>query len=138
MLGESDLKGRRELDPAAADEHDGADARAGRRRVELVLGSSGSVRIRSAIVQVLVRRSTAALPLQEAIELPRIHPTATSSSARAGSPEVLDELEAAACRWCAGASGAPTSAAPRPWPQADGLVAAGDPRRGGAGLVVSA
>ena len=63
--------------------------------VELVLGSSGSARIRSAIVQVVVAALDLGLPLQEAVELPRVHPEGDVLDCEGGIPaETLDALEA--------------------------------------------
>ena len=62
--------------------------------VELVLGSSGSARIRSAIVQVVVAALDLELPLQEAVELPRVHPEGEALDCEGGIPgETLDALE---------------------------------------------
>ena len=138
MLGEDDLTvGALRLAPGhAADEHDVADARAGRATASRSpRGSSGSERIRSAIVQVLVQAIARGVPVQEAIELPRIHPQRDSLDCEGGFPdEVLDELEAGGLtliRWRERSlyfGGAQAVAR-----HADGRVeAAGDPRRGGA------
>ncbi len=109
-------------------------------RVELVLGSSGSARIRSAIVQVVVAALDLGLPLQEAVELPRVHPEGDVLDCEGGIPAAtLDALEAAGdrlVRWpdlniyYGGAQVVAHTAA--------GFAAAGDPRRGGAGVVVTA
>ena len=58
--------------PADA-EHDGADDRAARRRPELVLGSAGSNRIRSAILQTIVRRVDDGLRPARRSRAPRVH-----------------------------------------------------------------
>jgi gamma-glutamyltranspeptidase/glutathione hydrolase len=109
------------------------------RRVELVLGSSGSARIRSAIVQVIVAALDLGLPLREAVELPRVHPEGDMLDCEGGIPaETLDALEAAGerlVRWpdrniyFGGAQVVSRSTT--------GFAAAGDPRRGGAGIVVT-
>jgi gamma-glutamyltranspeptidase/glutathione hydrolase len=109
-------------------------------RVELVLGSSGSARIRSAIVQVVVAALDLGLPLQEAVELARVHPEAGVLDCEGGIPDAtLDALEAAGehvVRWpgrniyFGGAQVVAHTVA--------GFAAAGDPRRGGAGVVVGA
>jgi gamma-glutamyltranspeptidase / glutathione hydrolase len=109
-------------------------------RVELVVGSSGSARIRSAIVQVVVAALDLGLPLQEAVELARVHPEGDELDCEGGLPgATLDALEAAGervVRWpgrniyFGGAQVVARSG--------DGFAAAGDPRRGGAGIVVSA
>ena len=108
-------------------------------RVSLVAGSSGSARIRSAIVQVVVNALDLGLPVQEAVELPRVHPEGDLLDCEGGIPAgALDELEAAGerlVRW-PGLNiyfgGAQVVAHTRA-----GFAAAGDPRRGGAGLVVT-
>ena len=55
-------------------------------RVELVVGSSGSARIRSAIVQVVVAALDLGLPLQEAVELARVHPEGDVLDCEGGMP----------------------------------------------------
>ena len=107
-------------------------------RVDLVVGSSGSARIRSAIVQVVVAALDLGLPLQEAVELARVHPEGDALDCEGGIPAAtLDALEAAGeqiVRW-PGRNiyfGGAQVVARTP----DGFAAAGDPRRGGAGLVV--
>ena len=109
-------------------------------QVDLVVGSSGSARIRSAIVQVVVAALDLALPLQEAVELARVHPEGDALDCEGGIPgAALDALEAAGeqiVRWPGRNiyfGGAQVVARTN-----DGFAAAGDPRRGGAGLVVSA
>jgi gamma-glutamyltranspeptidase/glutathione hydrolase len=109
-------------------------------QVDLVVGSSGSARIRSAIVQVVVAALDLALPLQEAVELARVHPEGDALDCEGGIPgATLDALEAAGeqiVRWPGRNiyfGGAQVVARTH-----DGFAAAGDPRRGGAGLVVSA
>jgi gamma-glutamyltranspeptidase/glutathione hydrolase len=109
-------------------------------RVELVVGSSGSARIRSAIVQVVVAALDLGLPLKEAVELPRVHPEGGALDCEGGiPPATLNALEAAGdklVRWpgrniyFGGAQVVAHTGA--------GFAAAGDPRRGGVGLVVTA
>src|SRR6185436_18640294 len=108
--------------------------------VVLVLGSSGSARIRSAIVGVVVAAVDLGLPLQEAVELARVHPEGEVLDCEGGIPvETLDALEAAGeqiVRWpgrniyFGGAQVVGRNRA--------GFSAAGDPRRGGVGVVVDA
>jgi gamma-glutamyltranspeptidase/glutathione hydrolase len=108
--------------------------------IRLVVGSSGSVRIRSAVTQVLTRALDGHLTLREAVEAPRIHPEGELLDCEGGIPsEVLDALEAAGeqvVRWpdrnlyFGGAQAVAAHPGGR-------LEAAGDPRRGGAGTVVS-
>jgi gamma-glutamyltranspeptidase/glutathione hydrolase len=108
-------------------------------RAELVVGSSGSARIRSAIVQVVVAALDLGLPLQDAVDLPRVHPEGEVLDCEGGFPvETLDGLEAAGERLVR-------------WPDrniyyggaqvvahtGEGFAAAGDPRRGGVGIVVT-
>lgn len=103
-------------------------------RPVLVLGSGGSNRIRSAILQVLVGTLTSGLPLAEAVQAPRLHVEGERLwyEAQGLSPEAETSLR-------------------RRWPDAtrfdarsmffggvhavgfdgDALVGAGDPRRGG-------
>jgi gamma-glutamyltranspeptidase/glutathione hydrolase len=107
-------------------------------RVELVLGSSGSARIRSAIVGVVVAALDLGLPLQDAVELARVHPEGDFLDCEGGIPEAtLDALEQSGerlVRWPGRNiyfGGAQVVAHTRA-----GFAAAGDPRRGGAGLVV--
>ena len=107
--------------------------------VELVLGSSGSARIRSAIVGVIVAALDLGLALQEAVELARVHPEGDLLDCEGGMPlETLDALEAAGeqiVRWPGRNiyfGGAQVVARTRA-----GFAAAGDPRRGGVGIVVA-
>lgn len=59
----------------------------------LVAGAAGGSRIRSALVQVLVHLVAHGLPLQEAIEAPRLNPVPARVHAEPGLPEeVLDAL----------------------------------------------
>jgi gamma-glutamyltranspeptidase/glutathione hydrolase len=107
-------------------------------RPRLVLGSAGSVRLAGAIVQV-VRRVVAGEPVATAIEAPRLHPDGRKLHLEGGWPEDaaarLASAEWEVVRW-AGRNlffGGVSAVERRP----DGdLHAAGDPRRGGAGLVV--
>jgi gamma-glutamyltranspeptidase/glutathione hydrolase len=107
--------------------------------IRLVVGSSGSARIRSAVTQVLTRALDGSMSLRECIESPRIHPEGELLDCEGGFDEsVLDALAQAGervVRWPARNlyfGGAQAVAA-----HLDGrLEAAGDPRRGGAGQVV--
>ena len=98
MLGETDL------DVASRTLHPGMRLTSmmapslvlGEGGVELVVGSSGSARIRSAIVQVVVAALDFGLPLQEAVELARVHPEGEALDCEGGIPAAtLDALEAA-------------------------------------------
>jgi gamma-glutamyltranspeptidase/glutathione hydrolase len=107
--------------------------------VRLVVGSSGSARIRSAVTQVLTRALDGSMSLQDCVEAPRIHPEGELLDCEGGFAEdVLDALAASGervVRWpgrnlyFGGAQAVAARAG-------GGLEAAGDPRRGGAGRVV--
>jgi gamma-glutamyltranspeptidase/glutathione hydrolase len=140
MLGEYDLAG-------------GLPARPGRRLTSmmapsialddgsprLVLGSAGSIRLRGAILQVAVNVLEHGLPVEEAISAPRVHLEEPHVHCEGGhDPAELDRLEARGydvTRWRRlnlyfGGVAAVAVAD-------DGtLSAAGDPRRGGHGIVV--
>ena len=138
MLGEYDLRG---------------SARAGARltsmmapslvlergRPRLVVGSAGSVRLRGAILQTIVNVVDQGLGVQEAITAPRVHLEEPELHCEGGAdPAELDRLEATGyqlVRWrrrnlyFGGVSAVEVLAG-------GSLAAAGDPRRGGAGIVV--
>jgi len=141
MLGEFDLN------PA------GAEARPGSRltsmmapsmvvrrgRTRLVVGSAGSVRLRGAILQAVVNVVDHGLDVEEAITAPRVHVDEPHVQCEGGAdPAELDLLESRGydvVRWrrrnlyFGGVSAVTVGA--------DGsLAAAGDPRRGGHGIVV--
>jgi gamma-glutamyltranspeptidase / glutathione hydrolase len=145
MLGEYDLN------PAA--EGRGRRGASGRRltsmmapslvlageRPRLVVGSAGSVRLRGAILQIVLNVVVHGLSVSEAIGAPRIHVEEPRVHCEGGSdPAELDRLEAwgyELVRWrrrnlyFGGASAVGL--------REDGsLAAAGDPRRGGHGVVV--
>ena len=105
----------------------------------LVVGSAGSRRLRGAIMQIVVNSLAHELPVEEAIGRPRVHVEDSQVHCEGGAdPAELDRLEARGydlVRWrrrnlfFGGASAVEMLA--------DGTVAAaGDPRRGGAGIVV--
>jgi gamma-glutamyltranspeptidase/glutathione hydrolase len=106
-----------------------------RSRPRLVVGSGGSIRIRSAILQVLSNLLDYRLPLDEAVNLARVHLDGEVLQCEAGyNPRAVDELEGMGYRvnrWKARSiyfGGAHSVACDR-----DGrLSAAGDNRRGGA------
>lgn len=108
-------------------------------RIRLVVGSSGSARIRSAVTQVLTRALDGSMSLRDCVEAPRIHPEGELLDCEGGfEPALLEALEAAGehvIRWPGRNlyfGGAQAVAA-----HEDGrLEAAGDPRRGGDGCVV--
>jgi gamma-glutamyltranspeptidase/glutathione hydrolase len=108
-------------------------------RPRLVVGSAGSIRLRAAILQIIVNVLDHGLTVREAIEAPRVHLEGEALQLEGGvAPETADELEAAGyevVRWggrnlyFGGASAVGLGAGGE-------LEAAGDPRRGGAGAVV--
>ncbi|HEY7003551.1 MAG TPA: gamma-glutamyltransferase [Gaiellaceae bacterium] len=108
-------------------------------RPRLVVGSAGSIRLRAAILQIVVNVLDHGLPVPEAIEAPRVHLEGSDLQLEGGiDAEAAGRLEAEGyevVRWndrnlyFGGASAVGLDA--------DGqLEAAGDPRRGGAGAVV--
>lgn len=108
-------------------------------RPRLVIGSAGSLRLRGAILQVIVNVLGHGLEVEDAIVRPRVHLDGDDVHCEGGhEPEELDRLEAlghTVTRWrgmnlyFGGASAVEL--------RADGtLAAAGDPRRGGDGIVV--
>ena len=112
-------------------------SRAGEPR--LVLGSAGSVRLRGAVMQVVINVVDHGLSVGEAIDGPRVHVDGEHVHCEGGhDPSSLDELAAAGydvVRWRRRNLffGGVAAVERRP----DGtLAAAGDPRRGGHGIVV--
>ncbi len=110
-------------------------------RPRLVVGSAGSVRLRGAIMQIVVNVVSHGLPVADAITQPRVHVDEPHVHCEGGiGQEELDRLESwgyDVVRWrrrnlfFGGAAGVEL--------RDDGsLAAAGDPRRGGDGLVVEA
>jgi gamma-glutamyltranspeptidase/glutathione hydrolase len=108
----------------------------------LALGSAGSERLRSAIVQIIVNIVDLRLPTQEAVDRPRLHHHRGVMHAEGGTPdEVVEALRADGCEV-------------NVWPEKDlffgGAQVAlrlsgdcdlcfeggGDPRRGGVALIV--
>jgi gamma-glutamyltranspeptidase/glutathione hydrolase len=105
----------------------------------LVLGSAGSVRLRGAVMQVVVNVVDHGLSVSEAIDSPRVHVDGEHVHCEGGhDPASLDELERMGydiVRWRRRDLffGGVAAVECRP----DGtLAAAGDPRRGGHGIVV--
>jgi gamma-glutamyltranspeptidase / glutathione hydrolase len=107
----------------------------------LVVGSAGSIRLRGAILQIVVNVVHHGLSVEEALEAPRVHFEGGQVHCEGGAdPAELDRLEARGydlVRWrrrnlyFGGAAAVER--------RADGsLAAAGDPRRGGHGIVVPA
>jgi gamma-glutamyltranspeptidase / glutathione hydrolase len=107
-------------------------------RPRLVVGSAGSLRLRGAVMQVVVNTVAHDLPVEEALDRPRVHLDDDTLHCEGGhDPAQLDRLEEMGwnvTRWRRrnlffGGASAVTFI--------DGeLAAAGDPRRGGAGVVV--
>jgi gamma-glutamyltranspeptidase/glutathione hydrolase len=108
-------------------------------RPRLVVGSAGSVRLRGAILQIVVNRALHGMDVEEAIEAPRVHLEEPHLHCEGGAdPRELDRLESWGydlVRWrrrnlyFGGAAAVELGD--------DGsLAAAGDPRRGGHGVVV--
>jgi gamma-glutamyltranspeptidase/glutathione hydrolase len=108
-------------------------------RPRLVVGSAGSIRLRAAILQIIVNVLDYGLSVPEAIDAPRVHLEGSALQLEGGiDSDVADRLEGAGyevVRWAGrnlyfgGASAVGLGADGR-------LEAAGDPRRGGAGAIV--
>jgi gamma-glutamyltranspeptidase/glutathione hydrolase len=104
-------------------------------RPRLVLGSAGSARLRGAILQVTANVIARGLDIGAAVDAPRVH--AESGVVHCEDPAAADELEAqgrAVVRWKEPNLffGGVSAVEVRP----DGTAAAaGDPRRGGAGVL---
>jgi gamma-glutamyltranspeptidase/glutathione hydrolase len=108
-------------------------------RPRLVVGSAGSTRLRGAIMQVIVNVVEHTLGVEEAIDAPRVHLDEGHLHCEGGTdPATLDELEALGydlVRWrrrnlyFGGVSAVEVRSG-------GSLAAAGDPRRGGDGIVV--
>ena len=105
---------------------------------ELVLGSAGSNRIRSALLQVIVGALDEGLPISAAVKAPRVHFEDGTVYAEPGIP--LDAIEAAG--YAIARFRAPNlffggvQAVARD-PASGALTGGGDPRRGGAAVVVA-
>jgi len=107
-------------------------------RPHLVVGSAGSLRLRGSVLQNVVNVVAHNLPVEDAIDRPRVHLEGDDLHCEGGhDPAELDKVEAMGwnvTRWRGqnlyfGGASAVTFE--------DGkLAAAGDPRRGGAGVVV--
>ena len=108
-------------------------------RPQLALGSAGSNRIRSAILQTILAVVDDGVPAEEAVERPRLHVEGVEVDAEPGiDPAALDLLERRGWtvrRWQERNLFFGGTNAVEVLP--DGSVAAaGDARRGGAGIVV--
>ena len=107
-------------------------------RPHLVVGSAGSLRLRGAVMQIVVNVVGHGLQVEDALGRPRVHLEGDDLHCEGGhDPAELDKLELMGwnvTRWrnrnlyFGGAAAVMV--------QDDGLAAAGDPRRGGAGVVV--
>jgi gamma-glutamyltranspeptidase/glutathione hydrolase len=106
-------------------------------RPRLVIGSAGSARLRGAILQVVANVLAAGMPVEEAVEAPRLHVEA--GVAHAEDAAVADALEAQGRTvvrfkrrnlFFGGVSAVEVR-------ENGSLAAAGDPRRGGAGVVAA-
>ncbi len=102
----------------------------------LVLGSAGSARLRGAILQVVARVVAEGASVEQAVDAPRVHAEAGVVHCEdAGAADALEAEGRAVVRWRdRNLYFGGVSAVER---RRDGaLAAAGDPRRGGAGMVV--
>jgi gamma-glutamyltranspeptidase/glutathione hydrolase len=106
-------------------------------RPRLVLGSAGSARLRGAILQVVANVVAAGMPVEEAVEAPRLH--VEGGIAHAEDATLADALEAQGRTvvrfkrrnlFFGGVSAVEVR-------ENGSLAAAGDPRRGGAGVVAA-
>ena len=108
-------------------------------RTRLVAGSAGSLRLRGAVMQVVVNVIGHGLGVEEAIERPRVHLEGGELHCEGGhDPAELDRLEAMGwelVRWRRRNLYFGGAAAVEVRPDGS-LHAAGDARRGGAGIVV--
>ena len=111
-------------------------------RPRLVLGSAGSERLRGAIVQTIVNVVDHDLGLRQAIDRPRVHLDGETLHLEGGTrPAVADQLREwgyDVIRWPGRDRNLYFGGVSAVALGADGeLEAAGDPRRGGAGVVVA-
>jgi gamma-glutamyltranspeptidase/glutathione hydrolase len=106
-------------------------------RAELAVGSAGSNRIRSAILQTILRSIDEGLPAQEAVDAPRLHYEDGVVYTEPG----IDNEALSAAGWELGPfrernlffGGAQAAA----WEGGENFSGGGDPRRGGAAIVVA-
>jgi gamma-glutamyltranspeptidase/glutathione hydrolase len=108
----------------------------------LVLGSAGSERLRGAIAQTIVNVVDHGLGIRDAIDRPRVHLDGTELHCEAGHDEAaLDRLERLGydvVRWPGHARNLYFGGVAAVGFSAGGVLeAAGDPRRGGHGVVVA-
>jgi len=141
MLGEYDLNppGRRVRPGARLTSMMAPSLVLDHERPRLVVGSAGSIRLRGAILQIVVNVVQHGMPVEEAIAAPRVHVDDDHVHCEGGCDQAeLDRLEALGyelVRWRRrNLYFGGVSAVER---LDDGsLAAAGDPRRGGHGIVV--
>ena len=109
-------------------------------RPELALGSAGSNRIRSAILQTVLAVVDGGARAEEAVTAPRLHVEGREVDAEPGiDPDALDELEQSGWtvrRWEERNLFFGGVQAVAPDPHTGELTGAGDPRRGGAAVSV--
>jgi gamma-glutamyltranspeptidase/glutathione hydrolase len=106
-------------------------------RAELAVGSAGSNRIRSAILQTILRSIDEGLPAQDAVDAPRLHYEDGVVYTEPG----IDNEALSAAGWELGPfrernlffGGAQAAA----WEGGENFSGGGDPRRGGAAIVVA-
>jgi gamma-glutamyltranspeptidase/glutathione hydrolase len=111
-----------------------------RGRPRLVVGSAGSIRLRAAILQIVVNVVDHGLSAREAIDAPRVHLEENALQLEGGTDDaaaadLLEEQGYDVTRWAGrnlyfGGAAAVVG-------RNGELEAAGDPRRDGAGLVVA-
>jgi gamma-glutamyltranspeptidase/glutathione hydrolase len=102
--------------------------------VEMVLGSGGSKRIRSALVQVVSALVDDGLDARAAVERPRLHWDGEVLQVEPGFPgEIVDSL---AAEWPVNRWNETNMYFGGPHVVRPGIDAAGDPRRGGASLTI--
>jgi gamma-glutamyltranspeptidase/glutathione hydrolase len=110
-------------------------------RPRLVVGSAGSIRLRGAIMQIVVNVVHHGLPVEAALEAPRIHfedgQVHCEGGADSAELDRLEELGYHLVRWRRRNLYFGGAAAVERLPDGS-LAAAGDPRRGGHGIVVPA
>jgi len=143
MLGEYDLVGGEDVPPGRRLTSMMAPSivLGPRGRPRLVVGSAGSARLRGAIMQIVVNVLDQGMAVEEAISAPRVHLDEPHVHCEGGhDASELDRLEAMGydvVRWrrrnlfFGGAAAVEVGTG-------GSLAAAGDPRRGGAGVVVPA
>ena len=109
-------------------------------RPEIALGSAGSNRIRSAILQTILNVVDFGLEAEQAVDLPRLHLERKIVEAEPGvDPRALESLERAGwtvSRWQARNLYFGGVQAVARDPETGALSGGGDPRRGGASVVV--